>query len=168
MTVITMNRKELTRLQCEPDTDDFLAAGGAVLAEPLADRAQHEMPAQRPVSAGCNTAFSAPRGTFSIGLCRTQQEHDRPERGVPALSSSLRGEPATFEGGAAVTVYQITLRDRETRTVLGYYNGAWTTDRHRAIALPKREVAEDHAARMRDLCPRNAELINVEEMAAAD
>ena len=44
----------------------------------------------------------------------------------------------------------------------------WTTDRHRAIALPKREVAEDHAARMRDLCPRNAELINVEEIAAAD
>jgi hypothetical protein len=84
------------------------------------------------------------------------------------LSSSLRGEPATFEGGAAVTVYRITLRDRETRTVLGYYNGAWTTDRHRAIALPKREVAEDHAARMRDLCPRNAELINVEEIAAAD
>jgi len=40
--------------------------------------------------------------------------------------------------------------------------------RHRAIALPKREVAEDHAARMRDLCPRNAELINVEEIAAAD
>jgi hypothetical protein len=67
-----------------------------------------------------------------------------------------------------VTIYQITLRDRETRTVLGYYNGAWTTDRHRAIALPKREVAEDHAARMRDLCPRNAELINVEEIAAAD
>ena len=63
-----------------------------------------------------------------------------------------------------MTIYQITLRDRETRTVLGYYNGAWTTDRHRAIALPKREVAEDHAARMRDLCPRNAELINVEEI----
>jgi hypothetical protein len=66
-----------------------------------------------------------------------------------------------------VTIYQITLCDRETRTVLGYYNGAWT-DRHRAIALPKREVAEDHAARMRDLCPRNAELIDVEEIAAAD
>ena len=77
-------------------------------------------------------------------------------------------------------IYQITLRDRETQTVVlaelgattqtvvGYYNGAWTTDRHRAIALPKREVAEDHAAHMRELCPRNAELINVEEIAAAD
>jgi len=34
------------RVQCEPDADDFLAAGGAVLAEPLADRPQHEMSAQ--------------------------------------------------------------------------------------------------------------------------
>ena len=66
-----------------------------------------------------------------------------------------------------MTIYQITLRDRETRTVLGYYNGAWTTDRHRAIALPKREVAEDHAARMRDLCPRNAEPSEVVASSAA-
>ena len=71
------------------------------------------------------------------------------------MSSSLRGEPATFEGGAAVTVYQITLRDRETRTVLGYYDGAWTTDRRRALALRRREAAEAHAARMRDRRPRN-------------
>jgi hypothetical protein len=28
--------------------------------------------------------------------------------------------------------------------------------------------AEDHAARLRDCCPRNAELINVEEIAVAD
>ena len=147
----------------------FSQPAGAVLAEPLADRAQHEMLAQpvlcRPVVI---RRFLPHAELFSIGLCRNQQEHDRPARGVPALSSSLRGEPDTFEGGAAVTIYQITLRDRGTRTVLGYYNGAWTTDRHRAIALPKREVAEDHAARMRDVCPRNAELINVEEIVAAD
>jgi hypothetical protein len=61
-----------------------------------------------------------------------------------------------------VTIYQITVRNRETRTVVGYYNGASTTDRHRALALPKRQVAEDHAARMRNPCPRHAELINVE------
>ena len=84
------------------------------------------------------------------------------------MSSSLRGEPATFEGGAAVTIYQITLRDRETRTVLGYYNGAWTTDRRRALTLRWREAAEAHAARMRGCCPRNADLIKVEEIAAAD
>ena len=84
------------------------------------------------------------------------------------MPSSLRSGPATFEGGAAVTIYQITLRDRETQTVVGYYNGDWTTDRQRAMALRKREVAEAHAARLRDRCPRNAELINVEEIVAAD
>jgi hypothetical protein len=67
-----------------------------------------------------------------------------------------------------VTNYQITLRDRETQTVVGYYNGAWTTDRRRAIALPRRDAAEVHAARMRDRCPRNAALINVEEIADTD
>jgi hypothetical protein len=67
-----------------------------------------------------------------------------------------------------VTIYQITLRDRETQSVVGYYNGAWTTDPHRALALGMREAAEVHAARMRDRCPRNADLIKVEEFAAAD
>ena len=65
-----------------------------------------------------------------------------------------------------MTVYQITLRDRETQTVVGYYNGAWTTDQRRAVAFGGREAAEAHAARMRDRCPRNAELINVEAVAA--
>jgi hypothetical protein len=77
--------------------------------------------------------------------------------------------PATFKGGdAAVTIYHVTLRDRETQTVVGYYNGAWTTDPRRALTLHRREVAETQAARMRDRCPRNAELITVEEIAAAD
>ena len=67
-----------------------------------------------------------------------------------------------------MTIHQITLRDRETQTVVGYYNGAWTTDRRRALAFCRREAAEAHAARMRDRCPRNAELINVEEIAAAN
>ena len=67
-----------------------------------------------------------------------------------------------------MTIYQITLRDRETQTVVGYYNGAWTTDPRRAMALPRREAAEAHAAQLRDRCPRNAELIKVEEIAAAD
>ena len=67
-----------------------------------------------------------------------------------------------------MTIYRITLRDRETQTVVGYYDGSWTTDRRRAVTLRKREAAEAHAARMRDRCPRNAELITVEEIAAAD
>jgi hypothetical protein len=36
------------------------------------------------------------------------------------------------------------------------------------IAARRRAAAEVHAARMRDRCPRNAELITVEEIAVAD
>ena len=67
-----------------------------------------------------------------------------------------------------MTSYHVTLRDRDTQTVVGYYNGSWTTDSDRALALRKREVAEAHAARMRERCPRNADLIKVEELDAAD
>ena len=67
-----------------------------------------------------------------------------------------------------MTTYQITLRDRGGQTVVGYYNGSWTTDRCRADTIRKRDAAEAHAARLRDQCPRNAELIKVEEIAAAD
>ena len=66
-----------------------------------------------------------------------------------------------------MTTYLVTLRDRETQTVVGYYNGAWTTDQRRALTLRWREAAEAHAARMRDCCPRNADVIKV-EIAAAD
>ena len=71
-------------------------------------------------------------------------------------------------GGTAVTTYHVTLRDRETQTIVGYYNGTWTTDRCRALTIRRREVAEADAARMRDRCPRNADLIKVEKFAAAD
>jgi len=49
------------------------------------------------------------------------------------------------------------------QTVVGYYDGSWTTDPRRALALRKRDVAEAHAARMRKRCPRNADLIKVEK-----
>ena len=67
-----------------------------------------------------------------------------------------------------MTVYRVTLRDRETQTVVGYYNGAWTTDQRRALTTRKREAAEARATLMRDRCPRNAELITVEEIPADD
>jgi hypothetical protein len=68
----------------------------------------------------------------------------------------------------AVRSYRITLRDRETQTIVGYYDGSWTTDRCRALDLRKRKVAEAHAARMRERCPRNADLIKIEELDATD
>jgi len=67
-----------------------------------------------------------------------------------------------------VTIYHVTFRDRETQNVVGYYNGAWTTDPCRAVILRSREEAETHASRMRDRRPHNAELITVEEIAAVD
>ena len=67
-----------------------------------------------------------------------------------------------------MTTYQITLRDHETQAIVGYYNGSWTTDRCRAVTVPKRDAAEIHAARMRGKCPRNADLIKVEEIVADD
>jgi len=67
-----------------------------------------------------------------------------------------------------MTAYQITLRDRASQTVVGYYSGSWTTDRCRAVTIRKRYAAEVHAARLRDQCPRNSDLIKVEEIAAAD
>ena len=81
---------------------------------------------------------------------------------VVANSESCSGEDR------AVRSYRITLRDRETQTVVGYYDGSWTTDRRRALDLRKREVAEAHATRMPERCPRNADLIKIEELDAAD
>ncbi len=63
-----------------------------------------------------------------------------------------------------MTAYRVILRDRETETVVGYFNGSWTTDGRRALTLHERKAAEAHAARMRDRCPRNADLIKVEEL----
>ena len=46
----------------------------------------------------------------------------------------------------AMTTYHITIRDHETQTVLGYYNGSWTTDWCRAVTIQRRDAAEAHAA----------------------
>ena len=96
------------------------------------------------------------------GKERCEARHDRCAHFVAAKSQLCSGEER------AVRSYRITLRDRETQTVVGYYDGSWTTDRRRALGLRKREVAEEHAACMRERCPRNADLIKVEELDAAD
>ena len=103
-----------------------------------------------PLCCGCTRERVATRGTTAE---RTL---------VVANSASCSGDEGAVRG------YRITLRDRETQTVVGYYDGSWTTDRRRARDLRKREVAEAHAARMRERCPRNADLIKVEELDAAD
>jgi hypothetical protein len=104
----------------------------------------------------------------SVLRCGSTKERDakRGTTGVRTFVVANLGSCLGEEG--AVRSYRITLRDRETQTVVGYYDGSWTTDRRRALDLRKREVAEAHAAHMRERCPRNADLIKVEELDAAD
>src|SRR5262249_29508042 len=84
---------------------------------------------------------------------RCEERHDRLCALLSCHSESCSGEER------AVRSYRITLHDRETQIVVGYFDGSWTTDWRRALDLRKREVAEAHAARMRERCPRNADLI---------
>ena len=55
---------------------------------------------------------------------------------APPHGSIRRIESAPqSKSDAAVTTYLVILRDRETQTVVGYYDGAWTTDRRRAARM---------------------------------
>ena len=104
----------------------------------------------------------------SVLRCGTTNERDA-KRGTTGVRTFVVANSQSCSGEeGAVRSYRITLRDRATQTVVGYYDGSWTTDRRRALDLRKREVAEAHAARMRERCPRNADLIKVEELDAAD
>src|SRR5215468_6877996 len=87
-------------------------------------------------------SISRDAGTSFIGLTlRSTKERDAKRgRQVCALLSSLIRSHVLGEE-RAVRSYRITLRDRQTRTVVGYYDGSWTTDRRRVLALRKREVA---------------------------
>jgi hypothetical protein len=99
--------------------------------------------------------------------CGSTRERDA-TRGTTGVGTFVVANSESCSGEDEVRSYRITLRDRETETVVGYYDGSWTTDRRRALVHRRREVAETHAARMRERCPRNADLIKVEELDAAD
>jgi hypothetical protein len=101
-------------------------------------------------------------------VCGSTKERDAKRGTTGVRTFVVANSEVMFGGGRAVRSYRITLRDRETQIVVGYYDGSWTTDRRRALDLRKREVAEAHAAHMRERCPRNADLIKVEKLDAAD
>src|ERR1700758_2317594 len=75
--------------------------------------------------------------------CRLTKERDA-KRGTTSVCALESSSGATVGGRAAVTSYRVTLRDRETQIIVGYYDGSWTTDRRRALALRAREAAEAH------------------------
>ena len=61
--------------------------------------------------------------------------------------------------------YCITLRSRADFTVTGWYDGStgrWSTDHKRQKLFDKRHDARGICHQLRSLCPRNAEVINIE------
>lgn len=61
--------------------------------------------------------------------------------------------------------YCITLRSTTDASITGWYDGSksrWSTDRQRQKLFDKKRDARPLCHELRKLCPRNAEVINVE------
>jgi hypothetical protein len=61
--------------------------------------------------------------------------------------------------------YCITLRSRTDARITGWYDGSgsrWSTDRNRQKVFDNKRDARPVCDELRSLCPRNAEVINIE------
>ena len=61
--------------------------------------------------------------------------------------------------------YSITLRSRTDARITGWYDGSdsrWSTDHNRQKLFDKKRDARPVCDELRGLCPRNAEVINIE------
>ena len=61
--------------------------------------------------------------------------------------------------------YCITLRSRTDARITGWYDGSdsrWSTDQNRQKVFDNKSDARPICHELRSLCPRNAEVINVE------
>ena len=61
--------------------------------------------------------------------------------------------------------YSITLRSRTDARITGWYDGSgsrWSTDHMRQKRFEDEREAKSIRDELRDLCPRNAEVINIE------
>jgi hypothetical protein len=61
--------------------------------------------------------------------------------------------------------YSITLRSRTDARITGWYDGSdsrWSTDHNRQKVFHKRSDARPVCHELHSLCPRNAEVINIE------
>jgi len=61
--------------------------------------------------------------------------------------------------------YCITLRSRTDARITGWYDGSdgrWSTDHNRQKVFEKQRDARPVCHELRSLCPRNAEVINIE------
>ena len=61
--------------------------------------------------------------------------------------------------------YSITLRSRIDATITGWYDGSrsrWSTDHKRRRLFDDKHQAKSICDQLRNLCPRNVKVINVE------
>jgi hypothetical protein len=76
------------------------------------------------------------------------------------------GATATFQGEKeGVMGYCITLRSKTDARITGWYVGGhsrWSTDHKRQKLFDQRRDARPVCHELRSLCPRNAEVINIE------
>jgi hypothetical protein len=76
------------------------------------------------------------------------------------------GATATFQGEEeGVMPYCITLRSKTDARITGWYAGGhcrWSTDHKRQKLFDQRRDAHLVCRELRGLCPRNAEVINIE------
>jgi hypothetical protein len=66
--------------------------------------------------------------------------------------------------------YCITFRSKFEASITGWYTGSesrWSTDHTRKKLFDRKEEAEPIAMALRKLCPRNADLINIEPTSRA-
>src|ERR1700722_2929167 len=61
--------------------------------------------------------------------------------------------------------YSITLRSRTDERITGWYDGSdsrWSTDHRRQKLFDNKRDARPVCEKLRSVCPRNAEVINIE------
>jgi len=79
-----------------------------------------------------------------------------------AVSSGCRAFIKRPRRSDVAPLHECIAAGKQRSNLLG---GEW---QRRRLELRKRDVADAHAIRMRERCPRNADLIKVEELDAAD
>ena len=79
----------------------------------------------------------------------------------------MHGERETDIRRRRAMPYCITLRSRTDASITGWYDGSesrWSTDHQRQQLFDKKRDAIPICRELREICPRNANVINVEPL----
>jgi hypothetical protein len=88
-----------------------------------------------------------------------------PTIGMASVGSLHESDSTPLKGKEWKMPYCITLRSRTDALITGWYNGSdsrWSTDRYRQKVFDNKRDARPVCDELRSLCPRNAEVINIE------